>query len=38
MIYGSTDTRTYFWDPAITNYRPSSFFPLTHYMKMWKDR
>ena len=37
MIYGSTDTRTYFWDPSITNYRPSPLFPQTHYMKMWQD-
>jgi len=37
-IYGSTDTRTYFWDPSLTNYRPSSFFPYTHLMKAWKDK
>jgi peptide/nickel transport system substrate-binding protein len=37
-VYFSTDTRTYFWDPTITNYRPSGFFPYTHLMKTWKDR
>ena len=37
-IYWSTDTRTYFWDPVITNYRPSAFFPYTHLMKAWRDR
>lgn len=36
-IYFSTDTRTYFWDPKIENYRPSSFFPYTHVMKTWRD-
>jgi peptide/nickel transport system substrate-binding protein len=37
-IYFSTDTRTYFWDPSLVNYRPSAFFPYTHLMKSWKDR
>jgi ABC-type transport system substrate-binding protein len=36
-IYYSTDTRTYFWNPQVINYRPSSFFPQTHYMKLWKE-
>jgi ABC-type transport system substrate-binding protein len=36
-IYFSTDTRTYFWDPKVTNYRPTSWFPYTHLMKTWKD-
>ena len=36
-IYFSTDTRTYFWDKDIQNYRPSSFFPYTHVMKTWRD-
>jgi peptide/nickel transport system substrate-binding protein len=37
-IFFSTDTRTYFWDPDIRNYRPSSFFPYTHVMKTWRKR
>ena len=37
-IYFSTDTRTYFWTPEVTNYRPTSFFPYTHLMKLWKDK
>jgi peptide/nickel transport system substrate-binding protein len=36
-IYFSTDTRTFFWDPVLTNYRPTAFFPYTHLMKSWKD-
>ena len=36
-IYFSTDTRTYFWDKDIQNYRPSAFFPYTHVMKTWRD-
>ncbi len=36
-IYFSTDTRTYFWDSKIENYRPTSFFPYTHVMKTWRD-
>jgi peptide/nickel transport system substrate-binding protein len=35
-VYWSTDTRTYFWDPSVQNYRPSAFFPYTHLMKAWK--
>jgi len=37
-IFWSTDTRTFFWSPDITNYRPSAFFPYTHLMKCWRDR
>jgi ABC-type transport system substrate-binding protein len=37
-IYFSTDTRTYFWDRDIENYRPTLFFPYTHVMKAWRDR
>lgn len=37
-IYWSTDTRTYFWNPDIENYRPSLFFPYTHVMKTWRDK
>jgi ABC-type transport system substrate-binding protein len=37
-IYFSTDTRTYFWDKDIENYRPTAFFPYTHVMKTWRDR
>lgn len=36
-IYFSTDTRTYFWDPKIQNYRPTVWFPYTHIMKSWRD-
>jgi peptide/nickel transport system substrate-binding protein len=36
-IYFSTDTRTYFWDPKIENYRPTAWFPYTHLMKTWRD-
>lgn len=36
-IYLSTDTRTYFWDANITNYRPTAWFPYTHIMKAWRD-
>jgi len=38
QIYYSTDTRTYFWNPDITNYRPTGFFPYTHLMKAWRER
>lgn len=37
-IYFSTDTRTYFWNPDITNYRPTAWFPYTHIMKTWRDK
>ncbi len=37
-IYWSTDTRTYFWDPDIENYRPTAFFPYTHIMKSWRAK
>ncbi|MGE5595270.1 MAG: ABC transporter substrate-binding protein [Hyphomicrobiales bacterium] len=36
-IYLSTDTRTYFWDPKIENYRPTAWFPYTHIMKAWRE-
>jgi hypothetical protein len=36
-IYFSTDTRTYFWDEKIENYRPTAWFPYTHVMKTWRD-
>ena len=36
-IYFSTDTRTYFWDSKIENYRPTAWFPYTHVMKTWRD-
>ncbi len=36
-IYFSTDTRTYFWDEKIRNYRPTAWFPYTHIMKTWWD-
>jgi len=36
-IYFSTDTRTYFWDSKIENYRPTAWFPYTHLMKTWRD-
>ena len=37
-IYFNTDTRTYFWNPDITNYRPTVWFPYTHLMKAWRDK
>jgi ABC-type transport system substrate-binding protein len=37
-IYWSTDTRTYFWDKDIQNYRPTAWFPYTHVMKTWRDK
>jgi peptide/nickel transport system substrate-binding protein len=37
-LHLSTDTRTYFWDPALVNYRPTVFFPYTHLMKSWKEK
>jgi len=37
-IYFSTDTRTYFWDKPIQNYRPTAWFPYTHVMKTWRDK
>ncbi len=36
-IYFSTDTRSYFWDSKIENYRPTAWFPYTHLMKTWRD-
>jgi ABC-type transport system substrate-binding protein len=37
-IYFSTDTRTYFWNNDIQNYRPTVWFPYTHIMKTWRDK
>ena len=37
-IYFSTDTRTYFWDKDIENYRPTAWFPYTHLMKTWRGK
>ncbi|MBI5947851.1 MAG: ABC transporter substrate-binding protein [Chloroflexi bacterium] len=37
-IYFSTDTRTYFWNSDIENYRPTAWFPYTHIMKTWRDK
>jgi peptide/nickel transport system substrate-binding protein len=37
-IFFSTDTRTYFWDKPIQNYRPTAWFPYTHLMKTWRDK
>jgi peptide/nickel transport system substrate-binding protein len=36
-IYWSTQTRSYFWNPAVQNYRPTAWFPYTHLMKSWKQ-
>ena len=33
-IYYSTDTRTFFWRPALANISTSAFFPY-HYMHWW---
>ncbi len=37
-VYFSTDTRSYFWNPIVQNYRPHAWFPYTHLMKAWKDQ
>ena len=37
-IYFSTDTRTYFWDKDVENYRPTAWFPYTHLMKTWRSK
>jgi peptide/nickel transport system substrate-binding protein len=37
-VFFSTDTRTYFWDKEVANYRDSAFFPYTHVMKAWFDK
>ena len=37
-IYFSTDTRTFFWNSDIENYRPTAWFPYTHLMKTWRDK
>jgi ABC-type transport system substrate-binding protein len=37
QVYFSTDTRSYFWDPALTNYRATAWYPYTHLMKAWRD-
>jgi peptide/nickel transport system substrate-binding protein len=34
QIYWSTDTRTYFWNPALANISSSGFFPY-RYMQWW---
>jgi len=34
QIYWSTDTRTFFWNPALANISASSFFPY-RYMQWW---
>jgi peptide/nickel transport system substrate-binding protein len=36
-IYWSTQSRSYFWNPAVQNYRPTAWFPYTHLMKAWKE-
>jgi peptide/nickel transport system substrate-binding protein len=36
-IFFSTDTRSYFWDAPIRNYRPTAWFPYAHLMKTWRD-
>jgi ABC-type transport system substrate-binding protein len=36
-IFMSTNTRTFFWDPKIINYRPHAWFPYTHLMRIWKE-
>ncbi len=35
-IYFSTDTRTFFWDQSVQNYRPHAWFPYSHFMWVWK--
>ena len=37
-VYDNTDTRTFFWDKDIQNYRPTAWFPYTHIMKSWRDK
>ncbi len=37
-IFFSTDTRTYFWDAPIRNYRPTAWFPYAHLMKTWRAK
>jgi peptide/nickel transport system substrate-binding protein len=36
-IYWSTDTRTFFWDPSVQNYRPHAWFPYSHFQWVWKS-
>ena len=36
-IYWSAPSYTYFWNPAVTNYRPHNWFPQVHYMRVWKE-
>ena len=38
QIYFNTDTRTYFWNPDLQNFRPTVWFPYTHLMKAWRDK
>ena len=37
-IYFSTDTRTYFWDADIENFRPRSFYPYVFPVRAWRER
>ena len=37
-IYYSTDTRTYFWDPDIENYRPTHWYPFVFPIRAWRER
>ncbi|OAI44071.1 hypothetical protein AYO38_02260 [bacterium SCGC AG-212-C10] len=38
QVYFSTDTRSYFWDPSLVNYRATAWYPYTHLMKGWRDK
>ena len=37
-IYWSTDTRSYFWDADIENYRPTSFYPFVNPVRAWREK
>jgi len=37
-IYFSTETRAFFWDPDIENFRPRQFYPYIYPVKAWRER
>jgi ABC-type transport system substrate-binding protein len=36
-VYWSSQSRSYFWNPAVQNFRPTAWFPYPHLMKSWKE-
>ena len=37
-IYFSTESRTFFWDPDIENFRPRQFYPYVYPVHAWREK